>query len=79
MSVTQTIEIPANRRITIEVPPQIPMGTVILTFTPAESIKKKMTEAEEMELINRNAERLNREAIDVLSYQHWNPEGTFNL
>ena len=35
MSFSQTIEIPASRRsITIEVPPQIPAGKVILTFTP---------------------------------------------
>jgi hypothetical protein len=29
-----------------------------------------MSEAREMELINRNAERLNREAMDVLSFQN---------
>jgi hypothetical protein len=29
----------------------------------------KMTEAEELEYINRNADRLNAEAEDVLSYQ----------
>ena len=34
MSITQTIEVPANRRITLDVPPQIPIGQVILTFTP---------------------------------------------
>jgi len=37
MTVTQTVEIPADhRRITLEVPPQIPAGKVILTFTPVE-------------------------------------------
>ena len=35
MTITQTVEIPADRRITLEVPPQIPVGPVILTFTPA--------------------------------------------
>jgi hypothetical protein len=36
MTITQTVEIPANNRsITLEVPPQIPAGRVILTFTPA--------------------------------------------
>ena len=69
MTITQTVDIPASRRITLEVPPQIPMGPVILTFTPASILKKRMSEAEEMELINRNADRLNAEAIDVLSYQ----------
>jgi hypothetical protein len=31
--------------------------------------RPKMTEAEELEYINRNADRLNAEAEDVLSYQ----------
>jgi len=35
MTITQTVEIPPNHRsITLEVPPQIPAGRVILTFTP---------------------------------------------
>jgi len=35
MTIEQTVEIPASRRIIIEVPPEIPEGKVILTFTPA--------------------------------------------
>jgi len=70
MTITQTIEIPADRRITLEVPREIPTGPVILTFTvPQADKKRKMTEAEEIEYINRNADRLNAEALDVLSYQ----------
>ena len=34
MSVTQTVEIPASRRLTIDVPREIPTGPVILTLTP---------------------------------------------
>jgi hypothetical protein len=34
MTITQTIEIPANRRITLEVPREIPTGKVIIAFTP---------------------------------------------
>jgi len=34
MTITQTVEIPADRRITLEVPAQIPAGKVILSFTP---------------------------------------------
>ena len=34
MTITQTIEVPANRRITLEVPREVPTGPVILTFTP---------------------------------------------
>ena len=38
MTITQTVDIPADRRITLEVPPQIPVGSVILTFTPAADV-----------------------------------------
>jgi len=69
MSVTQTVEIPANRRLTIDVPREVPVGRTIIAFTPAPAVKKTMSEAEEIELINRNAEYLNKEAMDVLSYQ----------
>jgi hypothetical protein len=34
MSVTQTVEIPASHRLTIEVPREVPAGKAILTFTP---------------------------------------------
>jgi hypothetical protein len=67
-----------------DVPREVLTGTVILTFTPAasrgdEAVKKKMTEAEEMEYIRLHAEELNREAMDVLSYQSLNPEYDFDL
>jgi hypothetical protein len=70
MSITQTVEIPASRRLTINVPREIPIGRTILTFTPASAVREKMPEAQEMELINRNAEWLNREAEDTLAYQN---------
>jgi hypothetical protein len=35
MTIEQTIEIPVDHRLTIEVPPEIPAGRAILTFTPA--------------------------------------------
>jgi len=41
MSVTQTVEIPANRRLTIDVPYEVPVGKVILTFTPDSAQKSK--------------------------------------
>ena len=34
MTITQTVEIPPDRRITLEVPPHIPAGEVIIAFTP---------------------------------------------
>ena len=35
MTMTQTVNIPADHRLTIDVPREIPPGQVILTFTPA--------------------------------------------
>jgi len=32
MSITQTVEIPASRRLTIDVPREVPTGPVILTW-----------------------------------------------
>ena len=40
MTITQIIEIPASRRITLEVPPQIPLGRVILSYTPENPAEK---------------------------------------
>ena len=37
MTITKTIEIPADRRVTLEVPREVPTGPVILTFTPAKT------------------------------------------
>ena len=70
MSVTQTVEIPVNHRLTIDVPPEVPAGRTKIYFFPVSTGKERMSEEQEMEIINRNAERLNREAMDVLSYQN---------
>ena len=35
MTITQTIEIPPDRRLVIDVPCEVPTGPVILAFTPA--------------------------------------------
>ena len=43
MTITQTVFIPENRRLSIDVPREVPSGQVILTFTPkaAEQEKKE--------------------------------------
>ena len=70
MTITQTIEIPVDRRsFKLEIPRELPAGKTIVSFTPASSIKKRMSEAEEIELLRKNAERLRQETLDVLSYQ----------
>jgi len=66
MTITQTVKIPANRRITLEIPPQIPAGSVILTFTPAcSSIPKKdpLTVAEAMQMAEKQAVDPNRKPV----------------
>jgi hypothetical protein len=40
MTIEQTVEIPANHRITLEVPPEVPAGRAILTFTTAPTADK---------------------------------------
>ena len=41
MSVTQTVEIPADHRLIIDVPREVPVGRAVLTFTPASAQKSK--------------------------------------
>ena len=35
MTVTQTVDIPASHKLTIDVPSEVPAGPAVLTFTPA--------------------------------------------
>jgi len=76
MTIEQIVEIPADRRIVLVVPPEVPTGrtSVIIQFPVLKtSVKKCMTEAEEMEYFRSHAEELNAETMDALSYQSWNP------
>jgi hypothetical protein len=41
MTIEQTVEIPPNHRLLIAVPPEVPTGKVILTFTPVSSATVK--------------------------------------
>ena len=43
MTIEQTIEIPASRRITIDVPREIPAGRAVLAFRPAEETASSET------------------------------------
>ena len=77
MTITQTIEIPVSRRLTIDVPRDVPTGKAIIAFTPVPTEKTNTAagnsekyDTRDLELINLNSEQLNREALDVLSYQN---------
>ena len=41
MIVEQTVEIPPSRQLLVKVPPEVPLGKVILTFTPAPANKDR--------------------------------------
>ena len=69
MAITQTVTIPANHRLIIDVPHEVPAGPVILTFTPAPKAPA-MSAEQEMELFRLHADELNAEAEDVLLYQN---------
>ena len=65
MTITQTVEIPPSRRLTIEVPREVPTGTVTLTFTP-----KPADETEFLLGSPANRERLLRAVANVEKGEH---------
>jgi hypothetical protein len=65
MAFIQTIEIPPSRRLTIEVPREVPAGTVTLTFTP-----KPVDETEFLLGSPVNRERLLRAVANVEKGEH---------
>jgi len=46
MSVTQTVEIPANHRLTIDVPPEVPAGRAEITFTSHATVQQAKRQRE---------------------------------
>jgi len=46
MSVTQTVEVPASHRLTIDVPREIPAGKTVLIFKPVTEAPVRMTAQE---------------------------------
>ena len=41
MTIEQTVEVPADHRLTIDVPREVPAGPVILAYRPAAHIKRR--------------------------------------
>ena len=61
MTITQTVEIPANRRITLEVPHEVPTGAVTLTFTPVSKTDKiEFVDAKNQEVMTAGDEILDK-------------------
>jgi hypothetical protein len=67
--------------VVIDVPREVPVGVtnLVIQFPIKETavketvVKRRMSEAEEIEALNRMAEWHNKEALETLSYQCWNP------
>ena len=52
MAITQTVDIPASRRLTIDVPNEVPLVPAVLTFTPTAG-QKADTETDDCPLCAR--------------------------
>ena len=66
MTITQTVEIPADRRLTINVPQEVPTGPVILSFTPPRVLTPKKdpsTMEEALQMAKERAADPNRKPI----------------
>jgi len=50
MTITQTVDIPASRRLTIDVPPEVPAGRTILVFKPVAEASECITAEEAINL-----------------------------
>jgi len=72
MTITQTVEIPADRRITLEVPHETPTGRASVEYKiiPFVNKKPKMTAEEEEKWINDNIEWLIKESNEDLAIQN---------
>ena len=46
MTMTQTVEIPASRRLTIEVPHEVPTGWTLVSYTPKAAAQEQKKERE---------------------------------
>jgi len=71
MVIEQTVEVPINHRLTIDVPREIPAGRTIIAFTPAiKSVYNPKTASEALIMAEEKAADPNRKPISRLFGKH---------
>jgi len=74
MTITQTVEIPANSRsLTVEIPREIPAGRTIIAFTPVAALDRKKdpgTMEEALRMLEEQTSDPNRKPISRLFGTH---------
>jgi len=74
MTIEQTVEIPVSRRLFIDIPPEVPTGKAILTFTtiPANDDRKSNSDELRIKLQNLRGSLAKNAfgALDGVAYQH---------
>ena len=72
MTITQTVDIPASRRLIIDVPPEVPTGPIILAFTPADTHDLKPMGIEDIrQLLHKEMAEKGTSAIVAASGDGW--------
>jgi len=70
MTVTQTVNIPADHRLIIDVPREVPIGRAVLSLTPAAAQTPARTAAEALYLATERAADPTRKPISRLFGKH---------
>lgn len=68
MNIEQTVEIPPNRRLFVDVPSEVPVGRTILTYTPVStiSINRDIESAKKVWAYNQTHSNEIKEKLDKL-------------
>jgi hypothetical protein len=66
MTIEQTVEIPENHRLTIDVPREIPAGRAVLTFTSTPAMDKTASSLRSLKGVDKG-----RDTMEAYFERHW--------